>query len=514
MKLLKTFIHPAMWQKLIPGLGQGWRFWKAVLFFGGLALVIVALMRPQFGTKFDVVKRQGLDILIAVDTSLSMLVEDIKPNRLEHAKREILTLLDHLSGDRIGLISFSGKAFVYSPFTLDYAALKLFVNDMAVGMGSKPGTSIEAAFNMALKTFGKNRGSSKILLLYTDGESFDDSIKTTLKKLANKGVTIIAVGVGTTDGEPIPIKDAQNEIVRYKRDKNQAIVISKLRPLLLSQVASETGGYYFVANSDQLATVAVYKALSLKEKKVMEAQMQHRFIDRYYLFLGAALIFLLLELIIPERRLTQKRFLLLLTLTITLNLICPVYASGNKAYRLNELGISALKNNDPESAVTYFGQGLSEDPSSGKLYYNLGNAFYRSGAFEKAAQAYYQAMARLNKDLKAGTHFNLGNAFLKQKETQHAIDQFEMALRDDPNNMAAKHNLELALRQLAKPPEKTDSSEIPDEQPPNTPNKESNHQEITDLQTFLESLDGVEKLARKRYIQSKSVPDQRGENDW
>jgi len=418
------------------------------------------------------------------------------------------------------LISFSGKAFVYSPFTMDYSALKLFVNDMTVGMVSKPGTSIESAFNTAFKTFEKGPGRSKILLLYTDGESFDGSVKTTLRKLANKGVTIMAVGVGTTDGEPIPIKDAQNEIVRYKRDKNQAIVISKLRPLLLNQVASETGGQYFVSNSDNLATVEVYKALSLKEKREMEAQMQHRFIDRYYLFLGAALLFLLLDLMIPERLLRKKRSIVFLTLTISLTLICPANAIGNKAHSLNELGIKALKGNDPEAAITYFGQGLSEDPSSGKLMYNLGNAFYRSGVFDKAAQAYGQAIARLNKDLKAAAHFNLGNTFLKQNAPQQAIDQYKITLRNTPNNLAAKHNLELALKQLAEPssPElskdetdKTDPSETPTEQ---TPINGKTHQEITDVQAFLESLDDAEQLARKRYMKAKAVPDQEGENDW
>jgi len=513
-KFLTAFIHPVRWHKLIPGLGQGWRFWKTVLFFGGLALVILALMRPQFGTKFEVVKRQGLDILIAVDTSLSMLAEDIKPNRLDHAKREILTLLDHLSGNRIGLISFSGNAFVYSPFTTDYSALKLFVNDIAVGMISRQGTSIESVFLTALKTFETSPSGSKILLLYTDGESFDNSIKATLKKLTRRGITIITIGVGTTDGEPIPIKNAQNEIIQYKKDKNQAIVLSKLNQSLLTQIASETKGHYFASSSDHLATAAVYKALSQKEKQEIEAQLSHHSINRYHLFLAAALIFLLIELIIPERPQTKNKIHLLLILTITLNLISsPVYAAWNKAHSLNEKGITALKSKNPENAIAYFGRGLSEKPNSGKLFYNLGNAFYRSGAFDKAIQAYSQAEVRLNKDLRPAAYFNLGNAYLKQKATQKAIDQFKKTLRDDPDSLAAKHNLELALKQL----KEQSIADLPKDDPENTdptPTEEKNRQDTDSIHAFLESLDDAENRVRKRYLLPKSTQKQTGENDW
>ncbi|NQY74525.1 MAG: VWA domain-containing protein [Candidatus Margulisbacteria bacterium] len=287
---------------MVSSLSYTRRFWKCVLLLAAIFWIVLVLLRPQFGTREETVTREGQDILIALDTSLSMNSEDLSPSRFERAKREIATLIDNLKGDRLGLIAFSGKSYVQCPLTLDYSAVKLFLNDMSVGMIPTPGTNMENAIRTAIKSFNTREKKFKVLIIFTDGENLQGNLDKLAQDAKREGVAIYSVGLGSEDGEPIPIRDDEGILLGYKKDKEGTVVISKLNSDLLKQFAQKSNGYYYQARNTNFVSEDLYRDISLLEKKQLEEKMHQRYQDKYQPFLLIALFFLLIECIIPERK--------------------------------------------------------------------------------------------------------------------------------------------------------------------------------------------------------------------
>jgi Ca-activated chloride channel family protein len=269
---------------------------------GFFAFGILALARPQWGTRLEMVHRRGVDILAALDTSYSMNTEDVAPNRLEKAKGEIRRLLQRSEGDRIGLVSFSGNAIIQCPLTLDHGAIELFLDLAGVGMIPEPGTSLASAIETATSAFIEKERKYKVLVLFTDGEDLEGQVEKAIRKAKEAGVIIYAVGIGTSQGKPIPIRDSKGDVLEYRKDPEGKVVISSLDERSLAEIATETGGRYFRATTSENEIDALYSDISGLEKKELESRLFQNFEDRFQYPLALAVLFLVAESWINERR--------------------------------------------------------------------------------------------------------------------------------------------------------------------------------------------------------------------
>jgi Ca-activated chloride channel family protein len=273
-----------------------------MLLTGFFGFGILALARPQWGTRLDTVRRQGVDVIAALDTSYSMQAEDVAPDRLEKAKSEIRGLIGRLKGDRIGLVAFAGTAVVECPLTLDYGAATLFLDVADTGMIPEPGTSLAAAIQTATSAFIAKETKYKVLVIFTDGEDLEGQVQAAVEKARNAGVIIYTVGIGSPEGKPIPVRDEKGDIVEYRKDPDGQVVISRLDERSLAQIASETVGEYFRATTSESELDQIYDEISRMEKKQLESRLYQNFEDQFQYPLALAIFCLVAEVLISERR--------------------------------------------------------------------------------------------------------------------------------------------------------------------------------------------------------------------
>lgn len=307
-KAMAIFGNPKLMAILAGSVGYKRRVWKSILILLAVAFMILALARPQWGTKLRTVKREGQDILIALDVSTSMLAEDIKPNRLEKAKHAIASLIDQFRGDRVGLIAFSGKAFVQCPLTLDYGAVKMFLDAMDPEAIPVPGTAIEEAILKAVESFSKTERKHKVLILITDGEDHAGDPLRAAKVASNEGVVIYTVGIGTPEGVPIPVKDERGNPLGFKKTRQGEVVMTKLDEITLEKVALETGGKYYRATPGEMELKKIYDDILKMEKKTLQSKEFEQYEERFQSVLGFAVFCLTLELLISDRRKIKREW--------------------------------------------------------------------------------------------------------------------------------------------------------------------------------------------------------------
>ncbi len=276
---------------------------KAVLLVAGVACLVFALARPQFGTRVETVRRQGQDIMVALDLSNSMLAEDVAPNRLDRAKLAVSRLLDRLEGDRIGLVAFAGQAFLQSPLTVDYGAARLFLNAMDTGLVPVQGTDLGAALSVALNAFVEvENADHRILIVFTDGEDHEGDLDANLERALEAGVRIYTVGFGSDDGVPIPDFDDRGRRRGFLRDDEGQIVTTRLEEEPLQRLAEATGGRYIRVTPRGGELAALSDELIGMEGREIEAEQVTQFDEQFQVFLGLGLILLFLEMLLPERR--------------------------------------------------------------------------------------------------------------------------------------------------------------------------------------------------------------------
>ena len=281
---------------------------KISLMIGVLALLVTALARPQFGTRVETVRREGQDIVVALDLSASMLAEDIAPNRLEKAKHAVGTLIGGLDGDRIGLIAFAGEAFVQSPLTVDYGAASLFLNAMSTELMPVQGTDLAEALRVSTKAFDAGEQQHRILIVITDGEDHEGEIDAAVESAKNAGIRIYTVGVGSPDGVPIPEFDNQGRRSGYKRDENGEVVTTRLDETTLQRIARETGGRYLRATPGENELDRLADEIGEMAGREFEARQVTQYEEQFQIFLGFALVLLLAEALVPERRRASKEW--------------------------------------------------------------------------------------------------------------------------------------------------------------------------------------------------------------
>jgi Ca-activated chloride channel family protein len=299
---LETLVAPALIPRLTLEFNRPKTIVRALLLTGFFAMGILSLARPQWGMRQETVQRQGVDVLVALDTSYSMNAEDVAPSRLEKAKSEIRGLISRLKGDRIGLIAFAGTAIVQCPLTLDYGAASLFLDIADTETIPEPGTSLAAAIQTATSAFIAKERKYKVLAIITDGEDLEGQVQTAIDKAKEAGVIIYTIGVGSPEGRPIPVRDMKGDIIEYRKDPEGQVVVSRLDERALAQIASETGGRYFRATTSEGELDQIYDDISHMEKKQLESRLYRNLEDQFQYPLALAILFLVAEAWMSERR--------------------------------------------------------------------------------------------------------------------------------------------------------------------------------------------------------------------
>ena len=266
-----------------------------------LIFLIISLVNPKIGIELKTVKREGVDIVFAVDVSKSMLAEDIAPNRLEKSKRIVSELINNLGSDRVGLIAYASSAVPVLPITTDFSSAQMFLESLNTDMLSSQGTSITEAINISKKYYNDENQTNRILCILSDGEDHEIK-KYNLKKIVQEaGITIISIGVGSLNGAPIPIK--RNNIVQsYKKDENDEVVITKLNENILEDLASQTNGLYFKGDDTNKIVNNIIEELKEMDKLEFESKQYVSFKDRFQWFLAIGLFLLVLDVFVFERR--------------------------------------------------------------------------------------------------------------------------------------------------------------------------------------------------------------------
>ena len=300
-KLAARFVSLSMLPKLSTSVSPWRRLAKVTILLFAIAFLFVALARPQWGRKMEHIERRGLDLVLLQDISLSMLAEDIKPNRLTRSRHEISAFLESLSGDRVGLVAFSGEAQVMVPLTLDYGTVQMMLRELTPGW-LMPGTNLEKAIRKGMDLY-KNSGSAgqySVMILMSDGEELEAAAVNAAKEAAEMGIRIYTIGIGSREGVPIPVHSKNGEVA-YKKDMQGNIVTTRLEDGTLQEIASVTGGLYFYASPGEFQLQKVLSEIANLEKKEQASDRMENYQDRYQIFLGLAALLFLIEALVSER---------------------------------------------------------------------------------------------------------------------------------------------------------------------------------------------------------------------
>jgi len=300
-KSQSNFADKMLLKRLSPNTSLFKSILKLVLLSLAFASLAIALVNPKIGTKLETVKREGVDIVFAIDVSKSMLAEDIAPNRLEKAKQLVTQIINNLASDRVGIIAYAGKAFPQLPITTDYAAAKMFLQNMNTDMLSSQGTAINEAIKLAKTYYDDEEQTNRVLIIISDGEDHSDEAASVAEEANEEGIRIFTIGVGDVKGGPIPEK--RNGIVlNYKKDNNGETVITRLNEEILKSIASKANGVYINGKNTNELVDQIGEILNKMDKKEFESKQYADFKDQFQWFLGIALFFLFLDIFLLERK--------------------------------------------------------------------------------------------------------------------------------------------------------------------------------------------------------------------
>jgi Ca-activated chloride channel family protein len=424
--------------------------------------LILALARPQWGFDWQEMKQRGLDIVVAIDTSKSMLAEDIAPNRLARAKLAALELMQRARTDRLGLVAFAGSAFLQCPLTIDDAAFRQSVEALNVNIIPRGGTAISEAIETALGAF-KEGDNYKVLVLFTDGEDHDSGALEAAEKAAKAGMRIFTIGIGTAEGELLRIKDAQGG-GDYIRDEQGNVVKSHLNERLLQQIAGATeGGFYLPLRGAKAIDTLYDQGLAKLPTSQHQEQFVRQYHERYHWPLAVAIVLLLVEMLFPERKREPKarpasappgQLALRTAATVLLLALLPTSLRASPASALRE-----YKAGQYDQALKEYEQLLKRKGDDPRLHFNAGAAAYRNQQFEEAAKQFNATLAAPDLKLQGLSYYNEGNALYHlgeqnpdpKKRTEaweKAVQDYQSTAKLNPQDEDAKFNYEFVRRKL------------------------------------------------------------------
>jgi len=446
---LTQFASARLLPKLVSSISSSRRFAKRVLFVLGVAFTFIALARPQAGFEFQETHRKGLELLFAVDTSKSMLAQDVKPDRLARAKLAVTDLVTKLNGDGVGLIAFAGSSFLQCPVTLDYDAFRESLDALDVNVIPRGGTDIASAIYEAEAVFKTRTAADKILILITDGEDLGGEATNAAKSAAKNSVKIFTVGVGSTTGELVPVP-SENGGTDFAKDENGKPVKSHLDETTLKKIAEATGGMYQALGAQGKGLTNIYErgltAFTRQDLKAREARIP---LEKFHWALLAALVCFIGELLIGNRRRTPAPQLRTATTAAALLLFAGVVstqASPQSAEQAYQKGDFAKSQQDYAATA-------AKEPTKAELQFNTGSAAYKAGDYAQAASGFEKSLKTEQVPLQQEAYYNLGNTKYRlgqktEKENpqetirtwEEAVKSYDAALQIKVDDADAKHN--------------------------------------------------------------------------
>ena len=427
------------------------------LLLGALACLAVALAQPRYGFTLEESKRKGRDVLIAIDTSRSMLATDVKPNRLERAKFAAQDLIHTLQGDRLGLIAFAGSSFLQAPLTVDYSAVLASLGELDTSIIPLGGTNLAEAIRAAVEAFGKGESDRRVLIIFTDGEDLSADAVEAAKRAAGS-LHIFTVGVGSADGSLIPVP-AEGGGTEFVKGPDGQFVKSRLDEKTLTAVAQAAGGFYtHLQNSPVEMRRLVEAGLSRLKEGEIDARLSKRPIERYQWPLGLGIALLAASLLVNERRRNGSRSTAGAALGLAFLMLAPAPARA-------ESGLELFQKGRYDEARRQYQEDLKRRPGLPELEFNTGAAEYAMGDLDSASVAFGKALASSDPRLRSKAEYNLGTTLLKralgrdemkqarERETdlKNAVQHLEEAIKGDASSRDAQTNLAIAQRELAKP---------------------------------------------------------------
>ena len=478
--LLARILAPQLQQSLAGQVSHLKRNLRIASLLLAIACVIIGLAKPRYGATDQEIKSRGRDVIIAIDTSRSMLSTDTAPTRLGRAKLIAQDLLDLLKGDRVGLVAFAGTAFLQAPLTLDKGAVLTSIDDLDTNTIPKGGTDIAQAIRLAIAAFGKGETMSRALVLMTDGEELDESGVEAAKEAEAAGIRIFTIGFGSASGSLIPIKteEGRNDFVR---DENGRPVNSKLDAARLTEIAQATGGFYMPYGQDA-ASVIYQKGIVPMQQEETGVLSSHKPIERYAWPVSAALFLLALWSVLGEGR-RQQGVPPVALIAILFLLPASLHAAS---------GINEYQQGNYQGALTDFEKRLQSGDNAPAIRFDAGAAAYKAGDFKKAADYFSSAMTSKDPKIRDAATYNLANSLVRSGEGadgkeaklsdwNNALQHYETVLKDRPSDAQAKENRDIVRKLIAdlnkkEPPQKQQDKKDNKDQKDQNKDKNKNDQ--------------------------------------
>jgi len=493
---------------------------KFLLVLFSMALILISLANFRSPQGSSQIKRNGVDVMIAIDVSKSMLAQDISPNRLDRAKQLLNKLIDKLTNDRVGIVVFAGKAYLQMPLTADHSAAKMYLSAATTETVPTQGTVIGDALKMCYASFNTKEKKYKSVILISDGEDHDENALKVAEQMAQQGVVINTVGIGSPEGAPI-MDATTNEL---KKDNEGNTVITKLNEQSLKDIAAKgNGGYQLFTNTDAVVAGLHDKLLTLETRSVNDDSLVN-YKSWFQYLLGAALLFLLLELFVAEVR--KNKFLKMKSAIVSILCFVGFSVQAQSENENIKLGNDAYKKNDYDNALKNYDVAVKKNDANATAQFNLGNALYKTEKKEDALNAYEKAATSMKLPAdKSNAAYNKGVVLQNEKKLEDCIVNYKNALKLDPNNIDARHNLQIALRKQKEDKQKQDEQDKNNNKDKNKKddNKDKNDEQPKPQQSNLTQKDADQKLQallqKEKELQDKlhkvnAASPNKPEKDW
>jgi len=459
-RLLTQFISPRLLETLMSGVSRQRQKVRLGLFTMAVGLLLFSLAQPRWGFSLEEAKQRGLDIVVAIDTSKSMLADDIQPNRLQRAKLAALDLMRLAQSDRLGLVAFAGGAFLQCPLSLDEEAFRQSIDFLDVNIIPQGGTALAEAIQTARSAFKEETENHKVLVLFTDGEDNDDADAAlkAAQEAGKAGMRIFTMGVGTPTGELVSSKDPYGNRV-FIKDAEGNVVKSRLNESLLQQIAKATDGFYLPLTGVRTMEVLYERGLAPLPKSEFSTRTIRQYYERFQWFIAAAIVLLLTEMLFPERMKSakpgaQRPRPLVAAVGAVLLLLSGAYSFGASTDALKD-----YEQGKYSKARMEFERLARKNPEDSRLRYNAGAAAFQDEDYDTALKYFNATLSAPDLRLQEQSYYNLGNTLFrlgekseeakaKQQQWEQSLHQYESALKLNTNDVDAKFNLDLVKRKL------------------------------------------------------------------
>jgi Ca-activated chloride channel family protein len=482
---LSRLVSRPLWGRVVRRPDERWRLLRLALLLLGAAGVAVALARPQWGIVREKVEREGVDVVLVLDTSGSMATADVAPSRFFLARQALLQLIARLEGDRFALVAFEGEAYPLVPLTLDADALGLFLETVEPGIVPAPGSSLCVGLAKGLDAFVDKERRNKVMVLVSDGEDLEGEIDAAVQRAKEAGVVVHAVGVGTEAGQPVPEIDAEGKVTGYKRDESGGAVVSRLNLATLDAIARGTGGKAFRITPADTSLSGLASAIEGMEQKAMAREYSYRRKERFQVPLAFGLACLVLGLVLPPPPLRWRRpgkrvvvgarqaaiLLLAFALAAPARAQAPQAAPPSpspappatapprrtgrvldevllRPRRDTETGRDEYARGNHPQALSAFERAAEARPQDPAVRFNVADGLYKNGKYDEAAALFRALGADPASPVAAASRYNLGNSLFQKKDYRGSIQAYRDALRVRPGDQDTRRNLEMALRAL------------------------------------------------------------------